>query len=89
VRDPDLHELHPVRVQEDASRDEVTRAPAVVERRPEASHTNTRSREKDALIIGGGAGGGALIDAVGDEKTGAAVGATAGGIGGRIYDVVT
>ena len=80
--------LHPVRVQESA-RDDVTRAPAVVGRRPEPPHANRRSWEKDALIIGGGAGGGALIGAVAGGKKGAGVGATAGGLGGLIYDLAT
>ena len=87
VRDDDG--LHPVHMKETASRDEVTRAPAVVERRAEPSHANKRSWEKDALIIGGSAGGGALIGAVAGGKKGTAVGATAGGIGGLIYDLAT
>ncbi len=71
--------LHPVHVKNSASREEVTRMPAVVERRAEPWHANKRSWEKDALIIGGSAGGGALIGAVAGGKKGAAVGATAGG----------
>jgi len=81
--------LHPVEVSERASREDVTRAPVVVERRPEPPHAQKRSWEKDALIIGGSAGAGTLIGAVAGGSKGAAVGATAGGIGGLIYDLAT
>jgi hypothetical protein len=81
--------LHPVRIRETASRDEITSAPAVVDRRPEPTHTRKRSWEKDALIIGGSAGAGTAIGALAGGKKGAAVGATAGGIGGLIYDLAT
>jgi hypothetical protein len=81
--------LHPVRVRENATRDEITSAPAVVEKRPEPEHEQKRSWEKDALIIGGSAGAGTVIGAVAGGKKGAAVGATAGGIGGLIYDLAT
>jgi uncharacterized membrane-anchored protein len=81
--------LHPVQLKEKVSRDEVARAPAVVEARPEASHKNKRSWEKEALIIGGGAGGGAAIGALAGGKKGAGIGAAAGGVGGLIYDLMT
>jgi len=81
--------LHPVEVSERANRDDVTRAPAVVETRPDRPHAQKRSWEKDALIIGGSAGAGTLIGAVAGGRKGAAVGATAGGIGGLIYDLAT
>jgi hypothetical protein len=81
--------LHPVEVSDRASRAEVTRAPSVVDTRPEPPHAQKRSWEKDALIIGGSAGAGTLIGAVAGGKKGAAVGATAGGIGGLIYDLAT
>src|SRR5262249_37577280 len=81
--------LHPVRIKDRATRDEVTRAPAVIETRPEPPHQQKRSWEKDALIIGGSAGVGTAIGAIAGGKKGAAVGATAGGIGGLIYDLTT
>ena len=79
--------LHPVEVSERANRDELAHAPAVVETRADRPHTQKRSWEKDALIIGGSAGAGALIGAAAGGGKGAAVGATAGGIGGLIYDL--
>ena len=85
----DSNGLHPVEVSERASREEVTRAPAVVATQPERSHPKKRSWEKDALIIGGSAGAGTLIGAVAGGGKGAAIGATAGGIGGLIYDMAT
>jgi hypothetical protein len=50
--------LHPVQLNEHATRQDVTRAPAIVQRRAESTRGKTRSWEKEALIIGGGAGGG-------------------------------
>ena len=81
--------LHPMEVSERASRNEVAQSPAVVETRPDRDHPRKRSWEKDALIIGGGAGAGTLIGAVAGGGKGAAVGATAGGVGGLIYDLAT
>jgi hypothetical protein len=81
--------LHPVQLRDNASRDELTRSPGVVERRPEPQHANKRSWEKEALIIGGGAGAGAGIGAIAGGKKGAGVGVAAGGVGGLIYDLVT
>jgi hypothetical protein len=85
----DQEGLHPVRVHEQASREDVAHAPAIVEQRREPNHAHKRSWEKDALIIGGSAGAGTAIGAVAGGKKGAAVGATAGGIGGLIYDLAT
>ena len=85
----DSNGLHPVQVSERANRNDVARAPSVVETRPDPPHTKKRSWEKDALIIGGSAGAGTLIGAVAGGKKGAAVGATAGGVGGLIYDLAT
>jgi hypothetical protein len=81
--------LHPVQIKERATRDEITSAPAVVEKRPERAHPQKRGWEKDALIIGGSAGAGTGIGAIAGGRKGAAVGATAGGIGGLIYDLAT
>ena len=81
--------LHPVRLKENATRNEISSAPVVVEKRAEPQHERKRSWEKDAVIIGGSAGAGTAIGAVAGGKKGAAVGATAGGIGGLIYDLAT
>ena len=85
----DSQGLHPVQIADHADRASVSRSPGVVARQAEASHPRKRSWEKEALIIGGGAGAGAAIGAVAGGKKGAAVGATAGGIGGLIYDLAT
>src|SRR6266480_4478626 len=81
--------LHPVHMQENATREQVARSPAIVERRAEPTHTNKRSWEKEALIIGGSAGAGTAIGAMAGGKKGAGIGAAAGGIGGLIYDMAT
>jgi hypothetical protein len=81
--------LHPVQLRDDARRDELTREPRVVERRAEPQHTNKRSWEKEALIIGGSAGAGTAIGALAGGKKGAGVGAAAGGVGGLIFDLLT
>jgi hypothetical protein len=81
--------LHPVRLSDNVSRDELARSPGIVETRPEPQHANKRSWEKEALIIGGSAGAGTAIGALAGGKKGAGVGAAAGGVGGLIYDLVT
>jgi len=81
--------LHPVQLKENASRQDVISAPAIVRRRTEPKHASTRSWEKEALIIGGSAGAGTAIGALAGGKKGAAVGAAAGGVGGLIYDLLT
>jgi hypothetical protein len=87
VRDSDG--LHPLHIQNQATRDEITRAPAVVATHAESPHPNKRSWEKDAMIIGGGAGAGAAIGAIAGGKKGAGIGAAAGGVGGLLYDLIT
>ena len=81
--------LHPVRVKENVTRDEITRSPAVIEKQAEPPHADKRSWEKEALIIGGSAGAGTVIGAIAGGKKGAGIGAAAGGVGGLIYDVIT
>jgi hypothetical protein len=81
--------LHPVQLKENANRQDVIRAPAIVQRRTEAARGTTRSWEKEALIIGGSAGAGTAIGALAGGKKGAGVGAAAGGVGGLIYDLLT
>jgi hypothetical protein len=85
----DSEGLHPVSLRDNATRDELTRSPAIVQRRAEPAHSNKRSWEKEALIIGGSAGAGTAIGAIARGKKGAGVGAAAGGVGGLIYDLVT
>ena len=85
----DAQGIHPVQIEDRTSRDEVVRSPSVVARKAETAHPRHRSWEKEALIIGGGAGAGAGIGALVGGKKGAGVGAAAGGIGGLIYDLTT
>jgi hypothetical protein len=84
--------LHPVRLGDNVSRDELSRSPevVVVETRPAPEPANKkRSWEKEALIIGGSAGAGAAIGGLAGGKKGAGVGAAAGGVGGLLYDLAT
>jgi len=81
--------LHPVRVKDNVTRDQIARSPAVIEKQAEPAHANQRSWEKEALIIGGSAGAGTVIGAVSGGKKGAGIGAVAGGVGGLIYDLIT
>ena len=85
----DSEGLHPVAVRDHVTRDQITRAPVVIQKQAEPPHPNTRSWEKEAMIIGGSAGAGAVIGAVAGGKRGAAIGGAAGGVGGLIYDVIT
>lgn len=81
--------LHPVRLTDNVSRDEVARSPRIVGARPEPRRASKRSWQKEALIIGGSAGAGTAIGAIAGGKKGAGIGAAAGGVGGLIYDLVT
>lgn len=81
--------LHPVELSPGTTRSDMQTAPRVVARRAEPAHTNKRSWEQEALIIGGAAGGGAGIGALAGGKKGAGVGAAVGGVGGLIYDLAT
>jgi hypothetical protein len=81
--------LHPVAVKDNVTRDQITRAPAVIEKQAEPAHADKRSWEKEAMIIGGSAGAGTVIGAVAGGKKGAGIGAAAGGVGGLIYDLIT
>jgi len=81
--------LHPVRLGDNVSREDLARSPAIVERRAAPQQAKTRSWEKEVLIVGGSAGAGGAIGALAGGKKGAAVGAAAGGVGGLIYDLLT
>ena len=81
--------LHPVELKPNVSRQEVSSAPAIVQRRAEPEQKSGRSWQKEALIIGGSAGAGTAIGAIAGGKKGAAVGAAVGGVGGLIYDLLT
>ncbi len=81
--------LHPLQMKENATREQIVKSPAIVERRAEPAHANKRSWEKEALIIGGAAGAGTAIGAISGGKKGAGIGAAAGGVGGLIYDLMT
>ena len=81
--------LHPVRLGDNVSRDEMTRSPGIVQARPAPPRANKRSWEKEVLIIGGSAGAGTAIGALAGGKKGAGVGAAAGGVGVLIYDLAT
>src|SRR5438874_3905672 len=81
--------LHPVRVKDHVTRDQITQSPAVIERQAEPAHADKRSWEKEAMIIGGSAGAGTVIGAAAGGKKGAGIGAAAGGVGGLIYDLIT
>lgn len=81
--------LHPVELSPGTTRSDIQNAPRVVARRAEPAHKNKRSWEKEALIIGGAAGGGAGIGALAGGKKGAGIGAAVGGVGGLIYDLAT
>jgi hypothetical protein len=85
----DAEGLHPVSVKPNVTRDEMVRAPAVIQKQAEPVHANKRSWEKEALIIGGSAGAGTVIGAVAGGKKGAGIGAAAGGVGGLVYDLIT
>jgi hypothetical protein len=69
------------------SRTSYTSPRAIAASEPRA--TKKRSLQKEALIIGGGAGAGAAIGAIAGGGKGAAVGAVSGGVAGLVYDLLT
>ena len=88
-RDDASGDVHPVRIDPSVTREQFVQQPRAVRYEAEPPHADKPSWEKDALIIGGSAGGGALIGAAAGGKKGAGVGAVAGGVGGLIYDLVS
>jgi hypothetical protein len=85
----DADGLHPIEIADNVDRQQLAASPYVVNRRAERAHPRHRSWEKEALIIGGGAGAGTALGALTGGKKGAGIGAAAGGIGGLIYDLAT
>lgn len=81
--------VHPIALQPNATREQLVAAPHVVSSRAAAPHEQTRSWQKELLIIGGSAGAGAGVGALTGGKKGAGIGAAAGGAGGLIYDLAT
>lgn len=88
-RDDQTGDPHPLQMDGHATRQQVVRAPRAVRYQSEPQHEQKQSWEQDALIVGGSAGGGALIGAPAGGKQGAAVGAVAGGVGGLIFDLLS
>jgi hypothetical protein len=87
-RDDQTGDMHPVRIDPRVTRQQFVQNPRALRYQPESRHGNKQSWEKDALIVGAGAGGGALIGAAAGGSNGAAAGAVAGGVAGLIYDLV-
>lgn len=88
-RDDQTGDLHPVRMDTHVTRRQVVQAPRAVRYQTEPQRSTKQSWEQDALIVGGSAGGGALIGAAAAGKKGALVGAVAGGVGGLIFDLLS
>jgi hypothetical protein len=90
-RDDQSGDLRPVRIDGHVTRQQVVQAPRAVRYQPEPQPRNKQSWAwaQDALVVGGSAGGGALIGATAGGKKGAGVGAVAGGVGGLIYDLLS
>jgi hypothetical protein len=88
-RDDGSGEVYPVHVAPGTDRRQLVQNPRIQRYEHEAQHGKSASWEKDALVIGGTTGAGALIGAVAGGGKGAGVGAIAGGIGGLIYDLAT
>jgi hypothetical protein len=88
-RDDQTGDLHPVQMNNRVTRQQFVQAPRAVRYQTEPQHSNKQSWEQDALIVGGSAGGGALIGAAAAGKKGAGVGAAVGGVGGLIYDLLS
>ena len=88
-RDDQTGDLHPMRMEGKTTRRQFVQAPRAMRYQAEPRRGNEQSWERDALIVGGSAGAGALIGAAAGGKKGAGVGAVAGGIGGLIFDLLS
>ena len=88
-RDDQSGDLHPVRIDPNVTRQQFVQSPRATRYQPESQHSNKQPWEKDALIVGGSAAGGALIGAAAGGSKGASAGAVAGGVAGLIYDLVS
>jgi hypothetical protein len=90
-RDDQTGDLRPVRMENHTTRQQVVQAPRAVRYRAEPQPRDKQSWgwAQEALIVGGSAGGGALIGAAADGKKGAGVGAAVGGVGGLIFDLLS
>jgi hypothetical protein len=88
-RDDQSGDLHPVRIDPTVTRQQFVQSPRATRYQSEPQHSNKQPWEKDALIVGGSAAGGALIGAAAGGSKGAGVGAAAGGVAGLIYDLVS
>jgi hypothetical protein len=88
-RDDQTGNFHPVKMNTKVTRKQFVQAPHAVKYQAVPPRSKTRSWEQEALIVGGSAGGGALIGAAAGGAKGAGVGAAAGGVGGLIYDLLT
>ena len=64
-----------------------TAAPAVIREAPEPVEPK-RSWKKTAIIIGAGAGSGAVVGGIIDGKKGAGIGAAIGGGAASVYEVL-
>jgi hypothetical protein len=67
-RDDATGDVHPVRMDPRATRRQMVQRPRALRYESEPQHSNKSSWEKDALIVGGGAVGGALIGAAAGER---------------------
>ena len=88
-RDDETGDVHPVRIDPRATREQLQASPHATRYQPEPDHPDRPAWEKDALVVGGGAAGGALIGAAAGGGKGAGVGAVAGGVGGMLYDLLS
>jgi hypothetical protein len=87
-RDDQSGDMHPVQIDPRTTRQQFVQNPRAMRYQPETHHGNQQGWEKDALIVGAGAGGGALIGAAAGGAHGATTGAVAGGVAGLLYDLV-
>jgi hypothetical protein len=88
-RDDQTGDLHPMRMNDGVTRQQVVQDPRAVRYQTEPQHANRQGWEQDALIVGGSAAGGAVIGASVGGRKGAGVGAAAGGLGGLIFDLLS